>query len=184
MSPRGFKNPSIADSNAGSGLKAEGVGSYWPFCTGKKVTQANLLLRQMLDTPNTLNILIPNQHIGAYRVGFMGEWLTREYLARRNGTVRLKHLVPARCPLFGYSLDEMKIDGQYVRRTFLRPEYQSKLGFEGYDAGAKILTDFIKDEVKQFLTDDLDPLGRQIIELCLNDAPLEEYLKITPLNLK
>ncbi|MFR5404033.1 MAG: DUF4914 family protein [Oscillibacter sp.] len=27
ISPRGFKNPSIADTNAGSGLKAEGVGS-------------------------------------------------------------------------------------------------------------------------------------------------------------
>ena len=181
VSPRGFKNPSIADSNAGSGLKSEGVGSYWPFSTGKKVTQANLLLHQMLDTPNTLNILIPNQHIGAYNVGFMGEWLTREYLARRGGTVRLRHLVPARCPLFGYSLDEMKIDGQYVRQTFLRPELQSKLGFEGYDAGAKILTDFFKEQIQEFLTDDLDPIGRQIIELCLNDAGLEEYLAITPM---
>jgi len=182
VSPRGFKNPSIADSNAGSGLKSEGVGSYWPFCTGKKVTQANLLLRQMVSTPNTLNILIPNQYIGAYHIGFMGEWITREYLARRNGTVRLKHLVPARCPLFGYSIDEMKIDGQYVRQTFLRPELQSKLGFEGYDAGAKILTDFIKEQIKEFYTDELDPLGRQIIELCLNDAPLEEYLKLTPMD--
>jgi len=184
VSPRGFKNPSIADSGAGSGLKAEGVGSYWPFCTGKKVTQANLLLRQMLDTPNTLNILIPNQHIGAYRVGFMGEWLTREYLARRNGTVRMKHLVKARCPLFGYSLDEMKIDGQYVRRTFLRPELQSKLGYEGYDAGVKILTDFMKNQLMEFITDELDPIGRQIINLCLHDAPLEEYLAITPMNIK
>lgn len=184
VSPRGFKNPSIADSNAGSGLKSEGVGSYWPFSTGKKVTQANLLLHQMIDTPNTLNILIPNQHIGAYNVGFMGEWISREYLARRGGSVRAKHLVPARCPLFGYSLEEMKIDGQYIRQTFLRPELQSKLGFEGYDAGAKILTDFFKEQVSQFLTDELDPLGRQIIELCLNDAPLEEYLKLTPLNIK
>ena len=152
--------------------------------TGKKVTQANLLLRQMLDTPNTLNILIPNQHIGAYRVGFMGEWLTREYLARRNGTVRMKHLVKARCPLFGYSLDEMKIDGQYVRRTFLRPELQSKLGYEGYDAGVKILTDFMKNQLMEFITDELDPIGRQIINLCLHDAPLEEYLAITPMNIK
>ena len=184
VSPRGFKNPSIADSSAGSGLKAEGVGSYWPFCTGKKVTQANLLLHQMLAAPNTLNILIPNQHIGAYQVGFMGEWLTREYLARRGGTVRKKHLVPARCPIFGYSLDEMKIDGQYVRRTFLRPEYQSKLGIEGYDAGAKILTDFMKEQVKEFDTEELDPIGHQIIQLLMNDAPIEEYLKITPLDIK
>lgn len=184
VSPRGFKNPSIADTNAGSGLKSEGVGSYWPFSTGKKVTQANMLLRQMLNAPKTLNVLIPNQYIGAYHVGFMGEWITREYLARRGGTVRFKHLVPARCPLFGYSLDEMKIDGQYVRQTFLRPELQSKLGFEGYDAGSKILTDFFKDQVREFLTDELDPLGRQIIELCLNDAPLEDYLAITPLNIR
>ena len=183
VSPRGFKNPSIADTG-GNDLKAEGVGSYWPFSTGKKVTSANLLLHQMLNAPNTLNILIPNQYIGAYHIGFMGEWLTREYLARRGGTVRLKHLVPARNPIFGYSLDEMKIDGQYVRRTFLRPELQSKLGNEGYDAGAKILTDFMKKQVQEFMTDELDPIGRKIIELCLNDAPLEEYLKITPLHLR
>ena len=184
VSPRGFKNPSIADSGAGSGLKAEGVGSYWPFSTGKKVRQANLLLHQMVSTPNTLNILIPNQHIGAYHVGFMGEWLTREYLARRNGTVRLRHLVPARNPIFGYSLDEMKIDGQHIRQTFLRPELQSKLGLKGYDAGAKILTDFMKEQMKEFLTDELDPLGRQIIELFMNDAPLEKYLELTPMNLR
>ncbi|MBQ5437290.1 MAG: DUF4914 family protein [Firmicutes bacterium] len=184
VSPRGFKNPSIADANAGSGLKAEGVGSYWPFSTGKKVTQANMLLKQLMDSPNTLNILIPNQHIGAYHVGFMGEWLTREYLARRGGTVRKKHLVPSRCPIFGYSLDEMKIDGQYVRRTFLRPELQSKLGSEGYDAGAKILTDFIKEQIRQFDTDELDPVGRQIIRLCYEDAPIEEYEKLTPMNVR
>lgn len=183
VSPRGFKNPSIADTG-GNDLKAEGVGSYWPFSTGKKVTSANLLLHQMLNAPNTLNILIPNQYIGAYHIGFMGEWLIREYLARRGGTVRRKHLVPARNPIFGYSLDEIKIDGQYVRRTFLRPEMQSKLGNEGYDAGAKILTDFMKEQLQQYLTDELDPIGRQIIELCMNDAPLEEYLKITPLHLR
>lgn len=184
ISPRGFKNPSIADSNAGNGLKAEGVGSYWPFATGMKVTQANMLLRQMLECPNTLNILIPNQHIGAYEVGFMGEWLVREYLARRNGLIRLKHLVPARCPLFGYSMDEMKIDGQYIRQSFLRPELQSKLGFDGYDAGARILTDFFKEQLKQFMTDELDPLGKQIIELVMRDAPLGDYLALTPMNLR
>ncbi|MBE6041913.1 MAG: DUF4914 family protein [Clostridiales bacterium] len=182
IAPRGFKNPSIADNAAGSGLSAEGVGSYWPFATGKKVTQANMLLHQIIDTPNTLNILIPNQHIGAYEIGFKAEWITREYLARRSGTVKANHLVPARCPLFGYSLDEMKIDGQFIRRTFLRPELQSKLNEDGYDECAAILTDFFKKELQQFLEPDLDPLGRQIIELCLNDAPIEEYVKLTPIN--
>lgn len=182
VSPRGFKNPSIADNSAGSGLKAEGVGSYWPFATGKKVTQANMLLHQIVDTPNTLNILIPNQHIGVYEVGFTAEWVAREYLARRSGTILAKHLIPARCPLFGYSLDEMKIDGQYIRLSWLRPELQSRVGEDGYDNCARILTDFFKEELQEFLVPELDPLGRQIIELCLNDAPLEEYVKLTPIN--
>lgn len=184
VSPRGFKNPSIADINAGSGLKAEGVGSYWPFCTGKKVTQANMLLDQIVASPNTLNVLIPNQHIGAYHVGFMGEWIAREYLARHIGTVRAKHLVPARCALFGYALDEMKLDGQFIRQTFLRPETQSKLGTEGYDAGAKILTDFFKEQIAQFNCDDLSPLGREIIDVCLHDGTLDDYLALTPMKLK
>ena len=184
VSPRGFKNPSIADTNAGSGLKAEGVGSYWPFCTGKKVTQANMLLDQIIQSPNTLNVLIPNQHIGAYHVGFMGEWIAREYLARHTGNVRAKHLVPARCPLFGYALDEMKLDGQFIRQTFLRPETQSKLGTEGYDVGAKILTDFFKEQLAQFNCDELSPLGRQIIDVCLHDGTLDDYLALTPMKLR
>ncbi len=182
VSPRGFKNPSIVDG--GGKMKSEGVGSYWPFATGKKVTQANLLLKQILDAPKTLNVLIPNQHIGAYKIGFVSEWISREYLARHDGVVRMKHLTPARCPLFGYALIDMKLDGQYIRQTFLRPETQSKLGEEGYDAGAKILTDFFKEEISQFLTDDLDPLGRQIIECCLNDGTLEDYLRLTPMDIK
>lgn len=181
VSPRGFKNPSIVD---GGGMKSEGVGSYWPFATGCKVTQANLLLHQILACPNTLNVLIPNQHIGAYNIGFMSEWLCREYLARHNGTVRAKHLTEARCPLFGYALLDMKLDGQYIRQTFLRPETQSKLGKAGYDAGAKILTDFFKQEVAQYLKEDLDPLGRKIIECCLNDGTLEDYLALTPMRLR
>ena len=181
VSPRGFRNPSIADAD--SGLRAEGVGSYWPFCTGRRVTQANLLLRQMLACPKTLNILIPNQHIGACRVGFMGEWLTREYLARQGGCVRLRQLVPARCPLFGYSLEEMTLDGQHIPRGLLRPELQSRLGLEGYDAGAEILSGFFKDQFAQFDCGELDPLGREIIRLAMRGAPLEDYLALTPMAL-
>ena len=179
VAPRGFKNPSIVDG--GGSLKSEGVGSYWPFATGCKVTQANLLLKQFLDNPGTLNVLIPNQHIGAYNVGFMAEWISREYLARHGGVIKPKHLTKARCPLFGWALLDMKLNNQYIRQTFLRPETQSKLGEEGYDAGAKILTDFFKEELKQYLVDGLDPIGRQIIECCLNDGQLEDYLAITPM---
>ena len=128
------------------------------------------MLRQIMACPKTLNVLIPNQHIGAYKIGFMSEWVAREYLARHNGEIKAKHLTPARCSLFGYALVDMKLDGQYVRQTFLRPETQ-----------AKILTDFFKDQIKQYLTDDLDPLGRQIIECCLHDGTLDDYLALTPM---
>ncbi len=188
IAPRGDKNPSIGETKdekktiKSGGMVSEGVGSYWPFSTGTKVAAANLLLRQIMDSPNTRYVLTPNQHIGAYRVGFTAEWLTREYLARRGGgKIKRDQLTPARCPLMGYALKEVKIDGQLIRPTFLQPENQSQVGFEAYDAGAKIVTDFFKSELQQFLTDDLDPLGREIIEVCLRDGSIEEYEALTPL---
>ncbi|WP_149203240.1 DUF4914 family protein [Actinotalea subterranea] len=188
IAPRGDKNPSIGESAgaaaaiAHGGMISEGVGSYWPFSTGTKVAAANLLLRQLVDASRTRYVLTPNQHIGAYRVGFAAEWLTREYLARRGaGRIRPEHLVASRCALFGYTLREMKIDGQLIRPTFLRPDKQSQVGEAAYDAGAKILTDFFKSELAQYLTDDLDPLGRQIIEVCLRDGTIEDYVALTPL---
>jgi len=47
VSPRGYANPSII---SGGDLESEGVGSYWPFATGKRVRHANLLLEQIVNT--------------------------------------------------------------------------------------------------------------------------------------
>ena len=179
VAPRGYNNPSIIDSQ---GMTSEGVGSYWPFATGKMVTQANLLLDQILQSTNTRYVLIPNQHIGAYEVSFMPEWISREYIARR-GSAKFKpeHLVEARCPLLGFGLDSLKVDGQYIRRAFLRPETQQEVGIEGYDAGAEILTDFFKQELVKYNTDDLNPLGKQIIEMFFKGATVQDYLEIIPM---
>ena len=189
IAPRGDKNPSIGESKKATdmlshgGMVAEGVGSYWPFATGTKVAAANLLLAQLVRADRTRYVLTPNQHIGAYKVGFAAEWMTREYLARRGGGRVLSHqLTPARCALFGYTLTEMKIDGQLIRPTFLKPEAQSQVGEEAYDIGAKILSDFFKSELSKFLTEDLDPLGRQIIETCLADGTVDDYVALTPLH--
>ncbi|WP_062069646.1 DUF4914 family protein [Demequina sediminicola] len=190
IAPRGDKNPSIGEaadavkSLEHGGMVSEGVGSYWPFSTGTKVAAANLLLKQLLAADRTRYVLTPNQHIGAYKVGFSAEWLTREWLARKGGgRMRADLLTPSRCPLFGYAPKEITLDGQPVRRTLLRPELQSQVGVEAYDAGAAILTGFFKSELQQFLTDDLDPLGRQIIEVCLRDGSVEEYEALTPMYL-
>jgi hypothetical protein len=190
IAPRGDKNPSIGESSDAvkklehGGMIAEGVGSFWPFSTGTKVAAANLQLKQILDYPRMRYILTPNQHIGAYAVGFSAEWLTREWVARRGaGRTRADQLTKTRCPLFGYAPTEITLDGQPVRRTLLHPDQQSQVGEEAYDAGAKILTGFFKAELAQFLTDDLDPLGRKIIELCMRDADVEEYEALTPMYL-
>ena len=179
VAPRGYNNPSIIDSQ---GMTSEGVGSYWPFATGKMVTQANLLLDQILQSTNTRYVLIPNQHIGAYEVSFMPEWISREYIARR-GSAKFKpeHLVEARCPLLGFGLDSLKIDGQYIRRAFLRPETQQEVGIDGYDAGAAILTEFFRQELVKYNTDDLNPLGKQIIEMFMKGATVQDYLEIMPM---
>ena len=177
VAPRGFKNPSIV---GGGELKSEGVGSYWPFATGLRVKQANLLLKQILSCPNTRYVLIPNQHIGVYKVGFAAEWITREYLARRNGRVKREGLEPARCPLLGYALKEMKVDGQKIRSKYLRPELQDRMGEAGYDAGAKILVDFFAKELKKFDTPELDPVGKQIIDCFMKGGTIEDYEAITP----
>ncbi len=179
VAPRGHNNPSIV---AESEMKSEGVGSYWPFATGKMVTQANLLLEQIINSPSTRYLLIPNQHIGAYEVGFMPQWVAREYIARR-GSAKFKpgHLEEARCPLLGFGLESMKVDNQYIRRAFLKPETQYEVGTDGYDAGAKILTDFFAKELEKFDTPELHPLGRKIIQVFRNNGTVEDYMELIPM---
>jgi hypothetical protein len=179
VAPRGHNNPSIVET---VGMTSEGIGSYGPFLTGKMVNHANLLLEQIINSPDTRFIISPNQHIGAYKVGFMPQWIAREYIARHgNAKFKKEHLVPAPLPLLGYCLDELKIDGQYIRNAFLRPETQAEVGSQGYEKGAKILADFFKVEIAKFNTPELHPLGKKIIECCMNDAPLQEYLDIIPM---
>ena len=186
IAPRGYKNPSIADDGGPSGpsLASEGVGSYWPFATGERVKQANLLLEQILACPNTRYVIIPNQHIGVYKTGFAPEQISREYLARRGGiNMKMDRLVPARCALFGYALKEMKVDGQNISSRFLRPERQAALGEEGYDKGAEILYDFFTKELAVYDTEELHPVGKQILECFYNRGTIEDYCAITPLGL-
>lgn len=173
VAPRGDKNPSIVDTG---GMTSEGVGSYWPFATGKMVEQANLLLQQVLSTPHTRYVLIPNQHVGVYEVGFNPQWVVREYLARR-GSAKFPQdkLEASRCSTLGYAIKELKVDGKQIPKYMLRTELQLGMGVEAYDQGSKILVDFFKEQLQQFLTDDLDPLGREIIEAYMRDASVEEF---------
>jgi hypothetical protein len=178
VAPRGYANPSIISSEE---LTSEGVGSYWPFATGKMVDQANLLLDQIQKTLSTRYILVPNQYIGAYKTGFAGQWITREVLARRGGMhFRDGVLQPARCPLLGYSIETLKVDGQPIPKYLFQVNHQPEVGNEGYDAGAKMLTAFFKKEIRKFLVPELKPLGKRIIDSCLNDARVVDFYNFIP----
>ena len=173
VAPRGFANPSITDTE---GMTSEGVGSYWPFATGRKVDHANLLLNQIVATPKVVHILTPNQHVGAWEMGFMPQWITREYLARR-GVAKFKpdQIRPARCALLGHALHHLTVEGNALPRWLLQVNTQPEVGDEAYDEGAEVLTEFFHKHLREFLHEDLHPLGRTIIECCLDHGQVDDY---------
>ena len=98
--------------------------------------------------------------------------------------MKMDRLVPARCPLMGYALTEMKVDGQRISSRFLRPERQEYLGEEGYDKGAEILYNFFAKVLAEYDLTEMDETGKRIIE-CFNDrGSVEDYCGIIPLGLK
>lgn len=176
VAPRGHANPSIIQTE---GISSEGVGSYWPFATGKKVKQANLLLNQIVKTPKVQYILTPNQNIGAWKVGFMSQWVVRDYVARKgNATFTPEQIMPARCNVLGYALKFMTFEGRTIPPWLLQVELQREVGDEGYDAGAEILLEFFHRMLNQFMQPELDDLGKKIIECCLNNGSVEDYEKL------
>jgi hypothetical protein len=178
VAPRGHDNPSIIASD---GMVSEGVGSYWPFATGRRVDQANLLLKQFVNSPKLHYVLCPNQNIGVFRVGFMPQWIMREYLARLGGAwFEDDQYGPARCPLLGYELTSITVEGQTVGSEFFQVYRQPEVGEAAYDKGAKIIADFFKSELSQFLVKDLDPLGRKIIDCCLAGGSVKDYAAFFP----
>ena len=173
VAPRGHANPSIV---ATEGMSSEGVGSYWPFATGRRVDHANLLLNQIIETPEVRYILVPNQHIGAWEVGFMPQWITREYIARRGGArFSSSKMKPSRCPLLGYTPGSIVVEGRTIGAWFFEVQKQPEVGDAAYDAGAVILKEFFHRELAAFLEEDLLPTGRRIIECCLEEGGVEDY---------
>lgn len=176
--PRGGSNPSVVDTD---GMSSEGVGSYWPFATGTMVDQANLLFDQFEKTTRIRYILVPNQYVGAWKTGFMPQWLARDYLARRgNARFRPGQLVKARCSLLGFALDAMRIEGVPMTKAFLQVDTQPEVGEEGYDAGASILRQFFATHVRQFIGPTLAAKAKEIIECCLDDGTVDDYVRLLP----
>jgi hypothetical protein len=176
VAPRGHANPSVVESE---GMGSEGVGSYWPFATGRRVDQANLILEQIINTPRVRYVLIPNQHIGAWKVGFMPQWIAREYLARRGGAkFGPSELTPARSSLLGYALQQLIVEGQRIPFSMLQVDRSMHVGPEAYDAGAKVLENFFFKHLAEFDVEDLHPLGKEIIRCCFDGGKMSDYERL------
>jgi len=179
VSPRGHANPSII---GGEGMQTEGVGSYWPFATGKMGVHANLLLDQIMKTPRVRYTLVPNQYIGAWKVGFKPQMLMREYLTRRgNAKLKNEQYQAARCPFLGFELNYLTIESSKIPSRFLKVYRQDEVGLNGYDTGAKILQEFFEKQLKKFVTPDLSPLGKKIIDVAMNGEGIDDYLNLLPM---
>lgn len=173
VSPRGHANPSILDQNT---LSSEGVGSYWPFATGQYVKHANLLLKQILETPHTKYLLFPNQYAGSWEVGFMPQWIAREYFARRGiAKFTKEQLAQARCSLLGYTPLRVVVEGVQIPDYFFHVERQCEVGVEAYDQGSDLLYQFFRKNLNDYLIPDLDPLGKKIINCCLDKGTVDDF---------
>jgi hypothetical protein len=91
------------------------------------------------------------------------------------------HLKPARCPLLGYTLHQLHIEGRSVARWFLQVDTQPEVGEEAYDQGAEMLDKFFRRYLQDFLTEDLAPMGKHIIRCCLDGGKLEDYEVLIPM---
>lgn len=173
VSPRGHANPSISEQE---GFQSEGIGSYWPFLTGKKVNQANILLKQVINSPETHYIVTPNQHVGAYKTSFAPQWVAREYITE-NG-FKFNKLNKSACTVLGYTPDSISIFGKEIPAYLFDTSLQKEVGKEAFAKGAEILEHFFEKQLQQYMTDDLDPVGRKIIDLFLAGGSIEDYENI------
>jgi hypothetical protein len=147
------------------------------------VTHANLLLEQIISTPRMRYILVPNQHIGVWKVGFKPQLIMREYLTRRgNAKLRSDQYQAARCPLLGYEMNYITIEGTKIPSRFMQVYKQPEVGFEGYDAGAGILFDYFTRQLPKYITPELKSPGRRIIEACLAGETVDDYNSILPMD--
>jgi hypothetical protein len=72
----------------------------------------------------------------------------------------------------------MTFEGSTIPPWFLQVELQREVQEAGYDAGAEILMEFFHKMLQSFNEDGLSPLGRQIIECCLDGGTVTDYEKL------
>ena len=92
------------------------------------IMDSGRMLMAVDPTGANFGVWQPNQHIGAWHVGFSPQWITREYLARRGkSTFERSKLMEARCPLLGLHPEKIQVEGQTVGSWFF--DVSSQLRF-------------------------------------------------------
>ncbi len=171
--PRGYDNPSIIKT---SGLTSEGIGTYGPFLTGSIINHANLLLEQFIKNIKVQYLLFPNQYVGCWYVGFMPEWIGREYLSRRGNRPFIKEeLIESKHSLLGYTKKTIKVEDIIVPEFLLRVELQPEIDNDTFNKGIDILYEFFKQEVKKYDKPDLMDIGKKIIQCLFDNGKLEDF---------
>ena len=97
--------------------------------------------------------------------------------------MKMDRLSPARCPLFGYALNEMKVDGQRISSRFLRPELQESLGEGGLRQGRRGALQVLREGTRRLRHGGAPPRRPPILECFKNRGTVEDYCKIIPLGL-
>jgi len=67
-----------------------------------------------------------------------------------------------------------------MTKAFLQVDTQPEVGEEGYDAGASILRQFFATHVRQFIGPTLAAKAKEIIECCLDDGTVDDYVRLLP----
>lgn len=174
--PRGYDNPSIVSSE---GMQSEGIGTYGPFLTGSYIKQADLLLEQFEKNLETRHVLFPNQHVGAWKVGFMPQWIIREYLARRgNKPFEGPKILPAKNNLLGYIKKDIQVETIALPEYMMDVSLQPEVGEEAYFIGGKMLNDFFAEELKKFDVSGLSRAGRKIIGIFKDGGSANDFEKV------
>jgi hypothetical protein len=137
-----------------------------------------------MSATETRYLLFPNQYVGAWKVGFMPQWVSREYFARRGvAKFRKEQLKPARCNVLGYTPARLVVEGIQIPDYFFNVQDQYEVGEEVYDRGAEILKGFFKEQLEKYRIPELDPVGAEIIDCFMDGGTVEEYGSIIPMRL-
>ena len=85
------------------------------------------------------------------------------------------NLRPARCALLGEYPHQVQIQGRWLSRWFFAVDSQPEVGEEAYDQSAEQLYKFFHRILGQYDPAALTPLGRDIIQCCLDRGSLVDY---------